>query len=624
MTGMTLAERILARAAGQERVTPGEFVDAEVDLALVHDIFAAQVFDQLRDAGVDKLYDSARVVAVIDHLVPAPTAAAAAVHRRIREHVQGYGVGSFYDAGEGICHQLLAERGHVRPGALVVGTDSHTTTAGALGAAATGIGTSEMAYALATGHLWFRVPETIRLDLVGRLGAAVDWKDVILHLAGLLGAAGAQYQAMEFAGPAVAEADIPGRLTMCNMAVEIGAKFGLFAADPVTVGFLESAGQPDVDPLGADRDAAYAAVHEVRLSELGPQVAMPHEVDRVVPVEEAAGLRIDQAFLGSCTNGRLEDLEVAAGILAGKRIASAVRLLVAPASRPVLQQAMDRGVIATLVAAGAIVLPPGCGPCFGGHGGLLSSGERCIGTHNRNFPGRMGSAEAEIYLASPATVATSALAGRITDPREPGAARPPATARPAARPAPVHSHPEAGSVPVGDPAPPVPGDDGGPGRVWRFGHDISTDLLSPGAYAVDPVEIRRQHALESVNPRFAAAARPGDVVVAGRNFGCGSSRETAAENLQSLGISCVVADSFARIFLRNAVAIGLDVLVCPGAHSAFADGDRAEIDLSAGQVRNVRTGQVVEGEPLPAGMRAILAAGGILALLRAAPRQPTS
>jgi 3-isopropylmalate/(R)-2-methylmalate dehydratase large subunit len=623
MAGMTLAEKVLARAAGKQRVAPGEFVDAEVDLALVHDIFAAQVFDHLRDAGVDKLYDPSRVVAVIDHLVPAPSAAAAEVHRRTREYVQEYGVGSFYDAGEGICHQLLAERGHVRPGALVVGTDSHTTTAGALGAAATGIGSSEMAYVLATGHLWFRVPESIRLDLVGHLNPTVGWKDVILHLAGLLGASGAQYQAMEFSGPAVAEADVPGRLTMCNMAVEVGAKFGLFPADAATAGFLESAGQPHTDPFSADVDATYAAVHEIRLSELGPQVAMPHEVDRVAPVGEAAGLRIDQAFIGSCTNGRLEDLEEAAGVLAGKHIPSGVRLVVAPASRRVLQQAIDRGVIATLVAAGAMVLPAGCGPCFGGHGGLLSDGERCIGTHNRNFPGRMGSADAEIFLASPATVAASALAGRITDPREAAApGQPSAAARPAGRLAPARDLPAAAAAPEAGSPPPGGGRDEGPGRVWRFGHDISTDLLSPGAYAVDPVEVRRQHVLESVNPRFAAEARPGDIVLAGRNFGCGSSRETAPENLKSLGISCVVADSFARIFLRNAVAIGLPVLVCPGAHSAFADGDRIEIDLSTGQVRNVRTGQAVQGEPLPSGMRDILAAGGILERLRAAPRQP--
>ena len=415
--GMTQAERILARAAGRENVTAGEFVVADIDLALLHDIFAAQVFDLLSDVGMDGVFDPDRTVVVIDHLVPAPSAAAAAVHQRIREHVSRLGISSFYDAGEGICHQLLPERGHVRPGALIVGTDSHSTTYGALGAGGTGIGTSDMVYALATGRLWFRVPETIRFEFTGDLQSAVSWKDVILYLAGHFGSDAAQYRAMEFAGPAATNADMSSRLTVANMAVEMGAKFGLFAADEVTVAYLIEHGGPGTEPFGPDPDASYEAVHEVPLSNLPPQVAMPHEVDQVGSVTDVEGLAIDQAFIGSCTNGRIEDLVAAAELLDGKHIASGVRLLVVPASRAVLQEAMKTGVLASLVDAGASVLTPGCGPCFGGHGGLLGPGERCIGTHNRNFIGRMGSAEAEIYLASPATVAASALAGQIADPR---------------------------------------------------------------------------------------------------------------------------------------------------------------------------------------------------------------
>jgi 3-isopropylmalate/(R)-2-methylmalate dehydratase large subunit len=415
---MTLAERILARAAGREQVTAGDFVVADIDLALTHDIFAAQVFDLLADVGVDGLFDPDKTVVVIDHLVPAPSAEAAAVHHRIREHVSRLGITAFYDAGEGICHQLLPERGHVRPGMLIVGTDSHTTTYGALGAAGTGIGTSEMVYALATGRLWFRVPETIRFELTGDLLPAVSWKDVILYLAGRFGADAAQYRAMEFAGPAVERTDMSSRLTVSNMALEMGAKFGLFAADEVTDAYLRDHGGAGTAPFVPDPDASYEAVHEISLSDLPPQVAMPHEVDRVVPVEDIQGLAIDQAFLGSCTNGRIEDLRAAAEVLDGQHIARGVRLLVAPASRAVLQEAMRTGVLETLVDAGASVLAPGCGPCFGGHGGLLGPGERCIGTHNRNFIGRMGSPEAEIYLASPATVAASALAGSIVDPRQ--------------------------------------------------------------------------------------------------------------------------------------------------------------------------------------------------------------
>jgi 3-isopropylmalate/(R)-2-methylmalate dehydratase large subunit len=414
---MTLAERILARASGRDRVAAGEFVVADIDLALMHDIFAAQVLDLLVDAGVSDVFEPDKTVIVIDHLVPAPSAEAADIHHRIRRHVSRLGINAFYDAGEGICHQLLPERGHVRPGMLIVGTDSHTTTYGALGAAGTGIGTSDMVYALATGRLWFRVPETIRFELTGDLAPAVSWKDVILFLAGRFGADGAQYRSMEFGGPAIGNADMSSRLTVSNMAVEMGAKFGLFPADEVTDAYLRDHGGSGSEPFGPEPDAEYEAIHEISLSGLPPQVAMPHEVDRVGSVEEVEGLEIHQAFLGSCTNGRIEDLRAAADVLHGQHISPGVRLLVAPASRAVMQEAMRTGVLASLVDAGAVVLAPGCGPCFGGHGGLLGPNERCIGTHNRNFIGRMGSSQAEIYLASPATVAASALAGHIADPR---------------------------------------------------------------------------------------------------------------------------------------------------------------------------------------------------------------
>jgi len=418
--GMTQAERILARASGRDSVAAGEFVIADIDLALLHDIFAAQVFDTLSDVGVGGVFDPDRTVVVIDHLVPAPSAEAAAIHQRIRTHVSRLGINAFYDSGTGICHQLLPERGHIRPGSLVVGTDSHTTTYGALGAGGTGIGTSDMVYALATGRLWFRVPETIRFELSGDLQPSVSWKDVILYLAGRFGSDAAQYKSIEFGGDAAAAADMSSRLTVSNMAVEMGAKFGLFAADDVTNAYLLEHGGDGSDPFGPEQDATYEAIHEISLSDLEPQIAMPNEVDRVGPIADAKGLTIDQAFLGSCTNGRIEDLRAAAEILDGKHIAPGVRLLVVPASRDVLQEAMDTGVLATLVDAGASVLPPGCGPCFGGHGGLLGPGERCIGTHNRNFIGRMGSPDAEIFLASPATVAASALVGAIADPREIG------------------------------------------------------------------------------------------------------------------------------------------------------------------------------------------------------------
>ncbi|MDR7483294.1 MAG: 3-isopropylmalate dehydratase large subunit [Armatimonadota bacterium] len=413
---MTMAEKILARASGRAAVSPGEFVVGRPDLALLHDIFAAPVFDLLRDAGVLAVWDRTKVAVVIDHLVPAPSVAAAEVHRRIRAHVRDFGIAHFFDAGSGICHQLVAERGLAPPGGLLLGTDSHTTTAGALGVGGTGIGTTEMAYVLATGELWLQVPHSIRVEMVGRLRPAVMWKDAILALAGQLGADGAQYQALEFGGPAADDVDMAGRLTMANMAVELGAKFGLFAADPTTTAHLRRCGV-DAAPFGPDPDARYIRSLTLELDDLAPQVALPHAVDRIRPVHEVEDVPIDQAFIGSCTNGRIEDLRMAARILAGHRVHPHTRLLIGPASRQVERQAAAEGVLEVLVDAGAVLLPSGCGPCFGGHLGLLAPGERCIGAHNRNFAGRMGSPQAEIYLASPATVAASALYGRITDPR---------------------------------------------------------------------------------------------------------------------------------------------------------------------------------------------------------------
>lgn len=412
--GHTLAEAILSRAAGRP-VRAGEFVTCTVDFCLVHDIFAGSLFDTLERLDIDRLWDPGRVAVVLDHFSPPPSAVVANLHRRIRQGVERFGIRHFFDTGQGICHQLLVEARLVRPGMLVVGTDSHTTTYGAVAAAGTGIGTSEMAYAVATGTLWFQVPPTVRCELAGRLGPGVSWKDLILHLLGRYGAEFAQYRAVEFSGEAVDAVDLAGRLSVANMAVEAGAKFCFFPVDAVTRAFYQEdgTGWPQPDP-----DADYERTVSVHLSGLEPLVALPHRVDHVRPVREVEGVAIDPAFIGSCTNGRVEDLEEAARYLRGRRVHPRTRLLIGPASRAVYEEASRRGILKDLVAAGAMVLPPGCGPCFGGHLGLLGDGERCIGTHNRNFQGRMGSPQAEIYFASPATVAASAVCGHIADPRE--------------------------------------------------------------------------------------------------------------------------------------------------------------------------------------------------------------
>ena len=399
----TAAEAVLARAAGVDRVAPGEYVIAEIGAMMMHDIFAADVLGMLERTGIEKLHDPARATVVFDHMVPAPSVAAAEHQAKARRLVRRYGIDAFFEIGRGICHQVMVEEGRVRPGELVVGTDSHTTTYGARGAAGCGIGSSEMAYALATGKLWFKVPETVLVVLEGRFAPMVTAKDLVLYLMREIGSAEAQYRAVEHGGAGTASLSLAERMTIANMGVEMGAKFSLFPAD----------GAPTMRP-----GARYAARHTVDLGALSPQVAVPHHVENVVDVGEVAGLRLDQVFVGSCTNGRLEDLRAAADILRGRKIAPGLRMIVTPASSTVYQQAAAEGILADLSAAGAIVEGPGCGPCFGGHLGLLAAGERCLGTHNRNFRGRMGSPDAEIYLGSPATAAASALAGAIADPRE--------------------------------------------------------------------------------------------------------------------------------------------------------------------------------------------------------------
>jgi len=415
--GMTMAEKVLSRASGREAVKPGEYVTVSVDVAMAHEA-AAGVFRIFNREGIEKLWDPEKIVMLLDHNVPATNVGVATSHQFIRNSVKKFGVKHWYDMKAGICHQVIPEKGHALPGELVLGCDSHTTLYGALGAASTGIGVSEMAYVMGTGELWMKVPGTIKFLLSGELASRVMSKDIILYLAGKYTTEVAQYKAVEFSGPLADSMSLSSRMTMSNMGVEIGAKFAFFKADDKTLAFLKGRTQRQTAAFEADRDAAYLEIYEEDLSDLEPRVAFPHDVGNVRPVSDAGTIPVDQAFVGSCTNGRLEDLEMAAGILKGKTVAPDTRLLVFPASYEVYADALQSGALATLIEAGAAICNPGCGPCLGGHMGLLSPGERCIASSNRNFKGRMGSTDSEVYLASPATVAASAVAGRIVDPRE--------------------------------------------------------------------------------------------------------------------------------------------------------------------------------------------------------------
>ncbi|MGQ9582310.1 MAG: 3-isopropylmalate dehydratase large subunit [Thermoplasmatota archaeon] len=443
---LTLSEKLLARAAGTREAHAGEFVQARVDLAMSHENTRLVIRSFLEMLGVEgpqpagrrpgargggraEVWDPRRIVIVFDHRAPAECEETAAAHEMVRRFAAEQGITALYDVGSGVCHQVLAETGLAAPGSLVVGTDSHTTTLGALGAFATGVGATEMAAVWATGGLWLRVPGAIRVNIDGAPGRGVYAKDLALCIVGRLGAGGAEYKSLELCGEGVKAMSVSSRMTLCNMAMEAGAKAALVEPDRRTRAFLKAAGGlPQAasrgrdavrgpDALRADAGASYEAELDIDASRVGPLVSCPHSVDNIKDVGDVEGTEVDQALIGSCTNGRLEDLAVAAGILRGRRVHRRVRLIVVPASRRVLLGALRRGYVRTLVEAGALVESPGCGPCLGAHMGVLAPGEVCISTTNRNFRGRMGSPEASIFLASPATVAVSAVRGRITDPR---------------------------------------------------------------------------------------------------------------------------------------------------------------------------------------------------------------
>jgi 3-isopropylmalate/(R)-2-methylmalate dehydratase large subunit len=413
--GKTIAEKILSRAS-QTEARAGDLVVAEVDFLMGQDGTSPLAIQAFREMNGSRVADPERVVMVIDHSAPSPNEGVSALHALMREFAREQGI-NFFDVGEGVCHQLVPERGHVVPGDLVIGSDSHTTTYGALNVFSTGVGSTDLAAAMLTGKLWFKVPESYRVTCTGRLPGGVFAKDLVLYLAGQVTADGATYLALEFGGETIRELSVEGRFTIANMAVEMGAKAGLMACDEKTLAWVGAHSNRQPRPANPDPDAEYAKQDEFDVSQLEPQVAKPHTVDNVVPVAEVAGTPIQQAVLGTCTNGRLEDLRVAASILRGRKVDPRLRLVVAPASRRIYLDALEDGTLAALVEAGAAVVTPGCGPCVGTHNGVPSDGENVISTANRNFKGRMGNNKAFIYLASPATVAASALAGCIADPR---------------------------------------------------------------------------------------------------------------------------------------------------------------------------------------------------------------
>jgi len=415
--GMTLTEKILARASEKKEVEPGEIVTVEPTWVMSHDNSAA-ILLKFKKTGMKKVWNPKKIVIILDHTVPAPTAEYANNHKSIREFVKEQGIENFWDINTGICHQVMAEKGYDLPSAVIVGADSHTTTPGAFGAFAAGIGRSEVAAIWATGKIWLRVPESYEIIVNGEMPKGVFAKDLALHIIGDVSASGAVYKAVEFKGETIKNMSIASRMVLTNMSAEMGAKNGIVEADKKTEEYLKNRARAPYKILHSDEDAEYEKKYEYDASDLVPKIAFPHTVDNVHDIDKAEGININQVFLGTCTNGRVEDLEVAARILKGKRINPDVRMLVFPASWEVWREADEKGILKTLAEAGAVIMNPGCGPCLGAHEGALADGEKCLSTANRNFKGRMGNPNAEIYLGSPATAAASALKGYISDPRE--------------------------------------------------------------------------------------------------------------------------------------------------------------------------------------------------------------
>jgi 3-isopropylmalate/(R)-2-methylmalate dehydratase large subunit len=417
---MTLVEKILAKKAGKKVVKPDEIVEVSVDRAMIHDALGAHTIAKFRELGVEKVWDPTRIVVVLDHYVPNKDIDTAKKCLNIKKFVVEQGIENYYEVGKGgIAHQVLVEKGHVLPGTILVGTDSHTTTSGVVGAFATGIGVDEMAAVFKTGRLWERVPGTIRINVEGKLVPPMMSKDLMLVILKKLGVSGALFKSLQFTGKTINQMSVAGRMVLTNMAIESGATNGIIEPDQRLVDFLKGRTDQPFELVQSDPDAEYAETLEFHADDIKePMVAVPPKPSNAMGVTEVEGTRIDQAFIGSCTNGRLEDLRVAAKILKGRKVDKLTKVIVIPASRDILKAALEEGLISIFVEAGAMVGPPTCGPCMEAHMGVLGPGEVCISTANRNFQGRVGDVTAKIYLASPATVAASALKGKISDPRE--------------------------------------------------------------------------------------------------------------------------------------------------------------------------------------------------------------
>lgn len=583
--GRTFVEKILGSQAGS-------IVFCEPDIILTHDN-TASIEKTFRQMGGDRVCDPEKLLVVLDHNAPPTSSNLANSYQQIRNFVKDQHITNFYDAGSGICHQLMAN--HARPGMLIVGSDSHTCTAGAFNALAAGIDRTESAGLWKRGETWFRVPESIKIQLKGRLCEGVFAKDLSLWIIGMIGSDGANYMSIEYHGEGVRSLNISDRMTLANLASEMGAKNAVFPCDEL---LMEYFGE-EIFGVWSDREAKYARVIEIDLEEVFPVVAAPHHVDNIKSIAEMVGIEVNQGLIGTCTNGRIEDLREAAALLKGKSVKEGFQLHVIPASREIYLQAVEEGLITTFLKAGANVLSSSCGPCLGTGQGIPADGSRIISTANRNFRGRMGNKNAEIFLASPAAVVMSAIHGKIMDPRKTeGSERFPFR----------REQSNVVSIQVDDHR--------NYNGVWdytdtdnlntdqMFAGNLTYNILSSDPEAIVP------HLFAGFDEHFARGAKGGDIILAGDNFGCGSSREHPAVGLAHIGVKAVIVKSVNRIFYRSAINQGLPVIVHAEAVENYRKGEKVDVDFETGRI--ILSNKVFAFDPLPGKLMEILKAGGLV------------
>jgi len=608
MSGKTYSEKLFEKKSGQE-VRAGDIVFAEPDLILSHDNSASIYKTFQKMGGIEIKYPN-RLVIVLDHDSPPTSVTIANDHEIIRKFIKEQKIEKFYDEGRGICHQLMSN--HVLPGMLVVGSDSHTCTSGAFAAFAAGIDRTETAGLWLTGRTWFRVPETIKVVLKGKLQPGVYAKDIALYLMNVIGSAGATYKTIEFHGNGIASLSISERMTLANLASEMGAKTAIFPPDKILFDWLKEQHNSEENTLQkssiwSDDNATFSQELIVNLEDLEPLIAVPHQVDNVHFIRNIDETSIDQAFLGTCTNARLDDLLIAASIMKGRKVKTGVQFLVAPASQEIYFNAMKQGAIQTLVEAGAIILSCSCGPCLGKGQGLPADNWNVISTANRNFLGRMGNKESSIFLASPATVVASAIEGKIVDPRDY---------------LPTKSEKKESTLQLQSRVKEIKTlqisteDNRYLNGVWDYSEidDLNTDQMFAGNLTYDIKSADGEkiipHLFKGLDETFASRVTECDIIVAGSNFGCGSSREHPAVGLAAAGVKAVIVKSVARIFYRSAINQGLPIIVHPEFVENFKKDTSTSIDLEKSQITNGE--QVYNTGKLPVELLKIFNAGGLI------------